>query len=119
MQHHAFARLAWPFATVRSAPRRVLHQTGRVQLRLRPGVPPPEPMLLPDVLVKMLHVPAQVMRAVFAQHPHQLVDRHPTHRRLAEAAIGKSANPILLVAPTVPPKLPLRASQKLASLHRR
>jgi hypothetical protein len=45
-------------------------------------------MLLPDVLVEMLHVPAQVMRAVFPQHPHQFVHRHPTQRRLAEPAIG-------------------------------
>jgi hypothetical protein len=35
MQHHPFARLARPFATMRPAPGRALNQTRRVQLRQR------------------------------------------------------------------------------------
>jgi hypothetical protein len=58
MQHHPFAWFARPFATMRPAPGRALNKTRCVQLRLRPRVPPTEPMLLPDVLVEMLHDPA-------------------------------------------------------------
>ena len=56
-------------------------------------------------------VPPQVMRAVFPQHPHQLVRRHPTHRRLAEPAIGhpgqahrprSAAGTAETAAPTIP-----------------
>jgi hypothetical protein len=49
-------------------------------------------MLLPNVLVKMLHVPPQVMRAVRpASTP--ACPRHPTQRRLAEPAIDKPGKP--------------------------
>jgi hypothetical protein len=69
MQHHPFPGLARPFATMRPAARRGLHQARRMQLCFGPGVASPKPMLLANVLVEMLHVPAHVMRPVLTEHP--------------------------------------------------
>jgi hypothetical protein len=104
VQHHALTRLARPLATVRAAPRGTFHQSGRVQLRLGPGVAPAEPVLLLNMLVEMLHVPAHV-RAVLSQHPSHPVDRHPPSRRFAEPVIDQSGKPFLLIPAPVASEL--------------
>jgi len=70
-------------------------------------------MMGSKVLVKMLHVPPQILGPVLSQHPDSLVDRHPLGRRFAEPAVRKSIAPFLLVAPPAAPELPLRAPEKL------
>src|SRR5215831_12914300 len=101
----------------RCPPRRSFHQSGRVQLRLGPGVAPAKLVLLLNVLVEMLHVPAHVVLAVLSQHPCHPVDRHPPSRRFAESAIDQSGKPFLLKPAPVAPELSFRNSQNLASLH--
>jgi hypothetical protein len=66
-----------------------------------------------QIFVEVLHVPTHVAGPVLADHPDDPVDRHTPHRRLAKAAIGQAAIPILLTASPPAPKLPLRTPQKL------
>jgi hypothetical protein len=89
MQHHPFAWLARPFATMRPTQRCALHQPRRMQLRLGPGVAPPKPMLLANVIMEMLHVPSHVVRAVFTEHPNHLIDRHASGRFLAKPSVNQ------------------------------
>ena len=75
-------------------------------------------MLLANVLVEMLHVPAHVMRPVLTEHPNDLVDRHAPGRFLAKPSVDEPCKPILLVAPPVTPELALRHPEYLSSLER-
>jgi hypothetical protein len=119
VQHHACARLPRPLAPVRPAPLRPLGQARRMQLRLGPGVAPAEAMALHQVLVEVLHVPANILRAVEGKHPLDLVYRNPPYRGLAKPLVQEPVEPLLLVPGPVAPELPLRAAQQLACLHRR
>jgi len=119
MQHHARTRLALALATVRSAPWRARHQPRPMQLRLHPGVAPAEPVIAPQMLVKMLHVPAPIRLPVQPQHPSLLPRRHPLRRRLAQPAVAQPLQPVLLVAIPVAPELTLRNAQQLPSLQHR
>jgi hypothetical protein len=119
VQHHAQARLALTLAPVGAAPLGAIDEARRLQLPPGPGVAPLEPILPPQIFVEMLHVPTRVAGPVLAEHPDDLVDRHPSHRRLAEPTVGKPGKPVLLIAPPIPAELPFRASNKLACLHRR
>src|SRR5437764_9340501 len=87
-----------------------------MQLRLGPGVAPPEAVLRAQVLVEMLHVPSHVMRPVFAQHPSDLVDWHSPGRFLAKPAVDQPRKSIFLVAAPVTPELPFRHPKYLSSL---
>src|SRR5271166_4621227 len=60
----AVSSLNMACAAVGAAARRAFHQPRRMQLWFAPGVAPSKPMLLANVLVEMLHVPAHVMRPV-------------------------------------------------------
>src|SRR6516164_5987844 len=79
-------------------------------------VAPAKAMLLPQMLVEMLHVPAMVTRLVLAQQPRHLVGRHPSGRGLPQPFIKKPLKPFLLVAPAITSELPFRAAQDLAGL---
>src|SRR3954452_15416159 len=108
MQHHALARLAWPFAPVCPATPGSLDQSGSMQLRLRPGVAPGEVVPLAKVLVKVLHVPAPVKLAIQLQHPLQLALRNPSTRSLAQTSIAQPLSARLFVALAITSELPLR-----------
>jgi hypothetical protein len=68
VQHHTLERLALALAAVRRTSLGALHEARRVQLRLHPGVAPPETVVAHQVLVEMLHVPAPDTRPVQLQH---------------------------------------------------
>jgi hypothetical protein len=119
VQHHALPRLALALAAVGAAPLGALHQARRVQLRLHPGVAPPEAVVAHQALVEMLHVPAPVNLPIQLQHPPRIARRNPLRRRLAEPPVDQPLSPVLLVAPPIAPELPLRHPQQLARLHHR
>jgi len=77
MQHHANAGLSRPLAPMRPSPLGSLDQAGRMQLRLHPGIAPAEAVLVLQLLEEMPHIPAQVVPAVFIQHPGSLLLRNP------------------------------------------
>jgi hypothetical protein len=75
-------------------------------------------MLLANVLVEMLHVPAHVMRPVLTEHPSDPVNRDAPSRFLAKPSVDEPCNAILLVTPPVTPELSLRHPEYLSSLQR-
>jgi hypothetical protein len=77
VQHHALERLALALAAMRAALLGTLDKARRVQLRLHPGVAPPELVVAHQVLVKMLHVPAPIHLAVQLQHQPGVPRRNP------------------------------------------
>jgi hypothetical protein len=117
MQHHAFARLALTFAPVCPTPLGALDQPRRVQLRLHPGVAPPEIVVAHQVFGKVLHVPAPVSIPVQIQHQPQLPRRHLLRRWFAEPPVEQPLQSVLFVAVAIAPELPLRHPQKLPRLH--
>src|SRR6202043_2451629 len=119
VQHHADTRLALTLAPVGAAPLGAIDQAGRLQLPLGPGVAPLEPVLPPQIFVEVLHVPTRMAGPVLAKHPDDPVDRHTSHRRLAEPTVRKPSKPVLVIAPPRPAELPFRAPNKLARLLRR
>jgi len=116
MQHHADAGLARPLAAVCAPPSGTLDRARRLQPKLGPGVAPLKPILPPQMFVEVLHVPVLVARPVLADHPAHRVDRDAPRRRLAEPPIHKAGLPFLLVTPSIPAELTLRAPQKLSRL---
>jgi hypothetical protein len=119
VQHHALPRLALALAAVRPTPLGALHEARRVQLRLHPGVAPPEAVVAHQVLVEMLHVPAPVHAPVQLQHQPGSRRRNPLQRRLAKPSVDQALSPVLLVTPPIAPELPLRHPQQLPGLHHR
>jgi hypothetical protein len=107
VQHHALPGLAFALATVRPTAFGALHQARRVQLRLDPGVAPPEAVIAHQALVEMLHVPAPVHIPIQLQHPPRIARRNPLRRRLADPPVDQPLSPVLLVAPPIAPELPL------------
>ena len=119
VQHHAFARLALALAPMRPAALGALHQPGRMQLCLGPGVAPGEVVVANPVLVKMLHVPAPIDRPIELQHPVNLCRRDPLRRRLPQPPVDQPRLALLLEPIAVAAKLPLRHPQQLARLQHR
>ncbi len=119
MQHHAFAGLAFALAPVRAALLRPAHKSGRVQLRLRPGVAPAKTVVAHQMLVEVLDVPAVVARPVQVQHPPRLGLRRALWRGAAETAVGQSRKPALLVLVAIAAKLPLRNAKQFARFQQR
>jgi len=113
VQHHAFARLARPFAAMHPTARRAFDQPRRLQLRLCPGVTPVKAVTLSKMLVKMLRVPAQILRAIQIQHPANPVRAHPLRRGLADPLVRKTGQPLFFVPDPKPPECPLRHPQNL------
>ena len=107
MQHHALEWLALALAAVRPTAFGTLDKAGRVQLRLHPGVAPPKAVVAHQVLVKMLHVPAQVSSPVQLQHQLGIRRRNALRRRFAEPPVEKAVYPVFFVAVAIPSELPL------------
>src|SRR5207302_7394127 len=88
-------------------------------LRLGPRVAPAKAVPPAKMLVEMVHVPAHVVRPVLLEHPVNLIHRNPLGRRFAKPLVDQPLKPFFFVALPIAPELPLRATQKLASLQRR
>nr|WP_264297133.1 hypothetical protein [Mesorhizobium sp. B2-1-1] len=119
MQHHPLARLPLPLAPVSTAPLGPFHKARRVELRLDEGVAPAEMVIAQQVLVEMLHIPAEVAMTVKLQHLLNRFRRHPTRRKLAQAPIQQPCVPSLFVPVAVASELPLRHAKQLPCLHHR
>ena len=108
MQHHAAARLARPPPPMRPAPRRPGHQTRPLQGGLGPAVAQAKAVMLAQMVVEVLHRPADMAGAVLLQHPLDPIHRDPARRRLAEAAVEQGR-------PHLPPRSGAGSAGKLRS----
>ncbi len=107
MQHHSRQRTPLPLAPVRPFSRSLLQKTARLQERLRPGVAPPETVILFEMLVEMLGPEARVAMPVERLHLVLPFRRNPLARRLAQPPVQESRLPILLVAVPPAPERPI------------
>src|ERR1019366_5066225 len=92
------------------------HQTGALQGPLDPGVAPADAVLLPQLLVKMLHVQIEILFPVEPQHSLHLGQRDALGRRPAPPPVEQPVIAKLFVALMPAPHLPIADADDLGCL---
>src|SRR5271154_4848011 len=101
MQHHPRQRPPLALAPMRPLARRLRHKPAPLQVQLRPGVTPPEAVVLHQMLVEMLDGEALVALAIERLDFLRPVARNPLARparRLAEPPVQKPGLALLVIA---------------------
>src|SRR5687768_11617650 len=113
MNEHSGHRSPRPFLSVLLPARALGHQSRRLQRALDPLIAQFDPMLFPELLVKMTHVPPGVFLAIQPQHLLRCFHRHSLAARPALSPVKQPVVPIPLVPPTPPPQRPWTPPQYL------
>ena len=75
-------------------------------------------MALDQMVVEVLHRPADIACAVHLQNPRRLIDRHPVRARLAQPPVEQAGEPSLLEPHPLAPERPFRHPKPFRRLDR-